>query len=93
MTSQKKLCSVLICPFRSNLFWKVFSDKPNSFRQFVVRFVAEWTIRFCDREIMVFQLLFLFSFALGLVSHKNASPDKGVFAQRHSYMKLSCLLP
>ena len=87
------LYSVLICLFRSNLFWKVFSDKPNSFRQFVVRFVAERTIRFFDREIMEFQLLFLFSFVLGLVFYKNDSPDEVVFAQMHSCMKLSCLLP
>ena len=42
---------------------------------------------------MEFQLLFLFSFVLGSVFHKNDLPDEGVFAQWHLFMKLSCLLP
>ena len=41
---------------------------------------------------MEFQL-FLFSFVLGLVFHKNDLPDERFFAQRHSCMKLSCLSP
>ena len=44
-----------------------------------------------NREIMEFQLLFLFSFVLGSVFHEDkvSSLDKieGVFVQRHSFMK------
>ena len=61
---------------------KVFSDKPNNFRQFVISFAAERT----HHEIMEFQLLFLFSFVLGLVCHKDKvsslSKFEAVFAQR-----------
>ena len=44
-----------------------------------------------NREIIEFQMLFLFSFVLGSVFHedKDSSLNKfeGVFAQRHSFMK------
>ena len=47
---------------------KVFSDKPDNFRQFVVSFAAERQTRFQPE----FQLLFLFSFVLGSVFHESS---------------------
>ena len=67
---------------------KVFSNKPDSFRQFVVSFAGPLDF---NREIMEFQLLFLFSFVLGSAFREDKVSSlnkfKGVFAQRHSFMK------
>ena len=67
---------------------KVFSNKPDNFRQFSLVFQLNGGVDF--NHDMKIQLLFLYSYVLGSVFHEDKVSSlitEGVFAQRRSFMK------